>query len=410
MLLGKVEPLVLLVAVLAFPVVSTGAAIAFVAARLLIFAGNPILHGRFAWRIALLALFAVSHFAIWLSYGFGEFDTAWKAVLFIVGLYTAGFAAGEESPGEVRALWATLAVVGGLVAFAALSVAASGELGSITGIAERAVPSVWGGKEVINAPGLGAFCSLGMCLAPAAVLSTPSRGLSKRSLWALRLLALALAAAGTYGNLALQNRTPVLAFAGAFAAGILVVGASGRRGGWLTVLLFLGAACLVAYVLAADNEIVARLGLYGRFRQSGLQTERYAAWSAMAHGLWSHLEGGRKVNLGGLRYAHNLWLDIARDTGVLPVALLLAFHVSHLGSIARLLRSRDTSFLSVALLGLGVSCLSTLAVEPTLQFSVVYFAVTNFLLGLLLRRDTTTRPGPVERVRANSAQRRTVGC
>lgn len=384
--LGRLELLALFAAGLNLPKISTGVALVLIAAHLFGWVGraHPTVRTGFALRLMLLSLFAVSYYALWVSHGLGDFATARKSVLIIVGFYAIGFAAGGER-GEAQALWRAFAVVSGLVVFVSLSVWTMPEAGSVAGIATRTVPSIWDPDDVMNAPGLGAICSLGMCLLPAALLAPAPPGAPRWAARTFRALAVLLAGAGAYCNLLLLNRTPILSLAIALFGTVLLVGWSGRPAQRRVAVLVGGAVVAIAVVLlAVDDTLGASFGLFERFQERGLDTERYATWRVVLQGLWSHLDGGRRIDLHGQLYAHDLWLDVAYDVGLLPLVLLLLFQASHLGTAWR--SARSTSFLNLALAGLGVSYLGTFLVEPTLQFSVVYFATSCFFLGVLLRR------------------------
>jgi hypothetical protein len=283
-------------------------------------------------------------------------------------------------------MWKLLGLAGGFVVTAFLAVrealesARTGDLA----IASRAASSVFAREEIMNGPVLGAFASLGMCLLPVAFCARPKEPGAEVTTW--RLLAAALAGLGLYSNLALQNRTPAVAMAAAIVVAVIVLPwvypafRTGRAVALLGLPVLLGLALNLG---AVADFLASQYGVVWRFKDSGLRTERYQAWMAVLEGVARHPWGGRAIYLGGLRYAHNLWLDVVVEAGVLPLILLLAFHLSHVSCVRWVLRSRLPAMLIVALVGLGISFFTTFLVEPGMSMSIFFFPSSCYLLGLI---------------------------
>lgn len=383
------ELALLFVGMLEMPTVSSLAVFALAGVGLARWIRAPTLEPAFASRLLLLVLFASGYFVVSGAYGFYNTETVVKSIVTVVALYALGFAAGSAS--AAGQLWRLAAMAGGFVCFAFLSVRRGVIGGTFLTLAERAAPSFWTGAWY-NSPGLGAFASLGLCLLPAAL--TAERGERR---WAShagwRPFALALAGASLYANLALQNRTPTLALALAIVlAGVVLPFVRGavplRR---LAALLLLPVLVLAALQLQSAIEgLAADYGLVWRLGESGLKTERYRGWVTVLESMPLHPGGGRKINLQGLTFAHNLWLDVVVDAGVVPMLLLVAFHVVHIPSIARVVRGGAPLVLVVALVGLGASYFATFLVEPTISFSATYFGSSCFALGLTSRLASET--------------------
>jgi hypothetical protein len=360
------------------------AALALIGWTSLRWCASPTVDSGFALRLGLLVLFAASFFTVTGAYGYYTVDNCAKWFAMIVGMYVLGYAAGLDRPSTQ--LWKLLALAAGFATFAFLSVKNaidSTSLLSVPEIVDREAADAWGQGVSVSGTGLGALGSLAMCLLPAA-FARRAPGMSALLMAPWRVLVALLAALGFYVNIALQNRTPMIAFAGAvLATGVLLSylqpSSAGRR---LAAL-----AVLVAFVVVAlwSSEILEALspefGVARRFNERGVGTERYGAWFAVLGSLPQHPFGGRTADLGGLAYAHNVWLDVAVDAGVLAALLLLAFHVTHVGPIRRLLQGDVASPVRLAAIGLCVSFLATLLVEPAVQFSIMYFAASGYVLG-----------------------------
>jgi O-antigen ligase/polysaccharide polymerase Wzy-like membrane protein len=386
MRLQGIELAALFTAVLNVPVLSTGAAYGLFTWRFMAWLTTRTPHPRLWARLGVLLLFVACHYATALSHGFVDTKSAVRYSLVILGFYATGYAIGGNADERVP-LRASLGVVGGLVTFASLSVsrAIGGGL-RFDEIGERAVPSYWNALEIVNGPGLGGMASLGMCLAPVALLAPFALDLPRRDRWGVGIVAAALVAAGIYANLALQNRTPVIALVASMLVAAYLASRMRRGAGRLVALLGFVAIGAIGVYATLTSDFVSSSGLALRFEERGLGTDRYEAWRRMLEGMFAHPFGGRGVSLPGLLYAHNLWLDVAYETGLVPLGLLVLFHLAHVGSLYRLLR-RDVTLLALLLACSAASFLMTFLVEPALQASVAHFAASAFFLGLLLRRD-----------------------
>jgi len=151
------------------------------------------------------------------------------------------------------------------------------------------------------------------------------------------LLAGGAGVVGLAANLLFQNRSPLLALAAALAwvVGSLLFRPSeygaARRAQTATRL---GLLALVILGIGMAYREQLMLALF-RFQSVGLGTNgRSDAWGRMLTHFFDQPFGGRQQNLGGLSYAHNLWLDVTNDSGLLSVLilnLLLGVHLVFLG-------------------------------------------------------------------------------
>jgi hypothetical protein len=390
--LAKVEAVLLLVGALGVPTWSTAALLAPIGWTLVRWLVRPMVDLGFLLRLGLLAAFAATFLVISGFHGLqAEPGEAVKQFIIVVGLYAVGRAAGADPP-MVRA-WKLLALVAGFVTFAFLSVREAIFSGSYLDpeFAERAGISAFG-SQTIAATGLGALSSLGMCLLPAAFArSSPGERPIVTVPW--RAAAVALVVMGWYANLALQNRTPILAvLAAAFAAALLVaIDPRSRR--WARVVAASVAVTLAGAAATAGTLLatIVHPALH-RFQERGLGTERYEVWMDVLRFLHRYPFGGRRIDLHGLHYAHNAWLDVAYDAGLVPLLLLAAFHLSHARSLGRAVRAERSGMLRLATLGTLVSFLTTFMVEPVIQFGFVFFAASGFLLGMTTAPATPPVP------------------
>ncbi len=388
------------------PWISTIASMAVSVVVLAHFGMSGFTASRAFWRrIGALIAFCILYHAVCVGYGFVTGWDALKQTVYFVGLYTGGYVLSEfdgptPPPGRTLVTLAIPAV--GLVAFAAVTTFATVARSGTTQLAERAVTSLWDAAETFNAPGIGAAAGAGLCLAPA-VLFSRSSGFAPKWLGNVARVAFGvLAVAGALTNLALQNRSPVVALAAAAVFATLIFAKSRHLSRSARLARVVAAAGLVVgMLLLFGSDAAHQWALYDRFMVERLESDRYEAWIAILQNLWATAFGGRTIDIG-LLYAHNLWLDVVYDAGIAPALVLLAFHASHVLPALRGLGNLRIGT-RTAILGILVSFLVACMVEPVLAFSPIYFAASGFILGALLRiAEGSAGPSPSAVVRRAS--------
>jgi len=345
-------------------------------------------HPAFFTGLSLLALFVLSYYAVTCIHEITVVNEGVRNILVILGSYALGYTiSSNNTPAWPRGVSIPLfCMIAGLISFSALCVYAMFNAADYLQLVERTAASFWDGSE-INAPGLGANASLGMCLLPVFLYgrSADCRGVFY---WSAALVVVVMFAAGVTINVALQNRTPFLATTAALLAATAVYlyrQRSGRARAMRHLALLGLLAGIVVYYLATRIDL-AQYGLFTRFTEERLESLRYEAWGTMLSSLHHSLLGGRVVKLGtDLNYVHNLWLDVIWDAGIVPFILLAAFHLKHLHAFLSILQSKLPLFVVLMIVGLAVSFVTNFMQEPTLSASVPYFAASCFFLGIVLR-------------------------
>lgn len=362
---------------LSIPTVSTFAAAAMCAFCVAWWTTRRRVPPMFVARAGVLIAFCASYYLFAVGYGFVENGEAAKNTLYVVAGYAAGYTSARRS-GFPQ--FEVLSGVVGLLLFAVACVVAAGAwLDNLT-IASRAAPNIWIPGETVNGPGLGAMASPAMCLLGVAWFALSGPVGSRIGTRALFLL---LGGGGAFVNVVLQNRGPWLALALAAAAAAVQVGAASRRqrvvrAFWAAVVI-VGLGVASTYLVSmADFE---SLSIYQRFAEQGLNTPRYELWGRGAAGLLDSPMGGRSTDLGGERFVHNLWLDVAYDSGVIPFSMLTLFALLHLPAVKRGFQrlSSRTSRLTVSAVGSAFAV--AFMTEPVMSFSMIYVGVGAFALG-----------------------------
>ena len=356
---------------------------------------GDIVYG-FPARCSLLLIFSLTYYVTMYFYDFKDLTDVIINPLFITSAYALGFSITRTNTPDWPAglVWIVLAMVSGFVAFSFLSVYTAMSSGHGTDILFRSAPNYWKASESINGPILGLFASLGLSLAPVLFLSTGEPFPGRRRLVLLIAAVSLLVGAGLYVNVSLQNRSPFIALLLSFLLSayyyffIRRISSKHKTRTVMSMILFL---CVAAYLFVSSGYDYSRFSIVSRFEVQGLETGRFDAWMYFLKALPDNLFGGRLVYLGGLRYVHNLWLDVAYDAGILPMIFLLVFHSMHIRNFRDVLHARLPLLVILVIVSVGVSFLVGFAVEPALQGSVIYFSASCFFLGLVRRLSTDVR-------------------
>ncbi|MGE0278689.1 MAG: hypothetical protein AB7R40_25095 [Nitrospiraceae bacterium] len=348
--------------------------------------------------LILVSAFAATYF--WKAWHFGYSD--WVAAvgwgLTIPLMYAIGLLLGRNVDRHVRveawrfsAFLTGLSYVSGATLFVFLTVVQRYSVADA--LAEdyfKLIPSVWSGT-LINRTSLGAFASLGMCLIGVLLFWRNIATLKHGSLL-VALIALCVAL-GSYSNIVLANRSPVIAMALSFTVCwcLWVTNAPWTRMLSTAAILTALAFPIYAWWTSVADQI-ARLYIVGRVLDEGLDTAgRVSSWIAMSSNLFTYTDGGRLADIAGNTYVHNLWLDVAWDAGLMAFCLLIAFHFSHLPSLLRVTVTAKRSSLGIFLVAMSISFFANFMQEPTLAASPLYFSVSCLFLGFTYRLSLPPR-------------------
>ena len=105
---------------------------------------------------------------------------------------------------------------------------------------------------------------------------------------------------------------------------------------------------------------------------------RTVRWSDAISNIPSHPFGWESSS-GGYTYAHNMWLDVAKDAGWIPFVLLIIISVRIISGILKLQKIECSSLICI-LLGINVCMFSSAFVEPVLggMFFSCYCVIWGF--------------------------------
>lgn len=337
--------------------------------------------GGFLWRLGLLFAAATSYCLLSVSHGFLEPPRAAALAAAILSGFVAGYGitcwCGDDMAHE--AIWGLFFGVIGAAVYAGLTVLRGASLAAeVLPRDEVHVASLWSG-DPLTATVLGAQSSLAICMLPAALFW--DGGAERRRALALRAAAGACGAVGLYANLVLQNRNPFVSGAAALLAGVAFVANSRQVSGTRKAVLLLPLAPAVAVAVAALGSRISGMPAFQRFESEGLGTARYEVWREVLAHLLDNLTGDRVTRISELA-AHNLWLDIAWDTGPVAFALMAMFHLSIAGAVPAILR-RGALLERLAVAGAGIAFASVAVAEPAMTISIGYATLLFYFCGFV---------------------------
>jgi len=147
---------------------------------------------------------------------------------------------------------------------------------------------------------------------------------------------------------------------------------------------------LILYVLYATNtfalrEIVEGSLLVGRMKYSITQDDpRFSVYSWAFKQLFDYPMGGYRMYLGGLKYAHNLWLDVLFATGLIPFIFLSLFSINVSINVYKLIKLASLPIsLRLLLFGIYAGYILNFMVEPILEGVPIMFVSFCLISGML---------------------------
>lgn len=354
----------------------------------------------FIQPFAILIAFCVTYYLLLYSYGFIELAQALHRPLLFVGFYSFGYALTRANTPRwpYMQMWLLMSLISGFIVFTYVSAYFNPFSAADKSLRTVEIENIWRSGETLLATGFGLFASLGLCFLPVALFGKDS-SIKSYQYFILVVVVGSIFLASFSASSLFQNRSPLIALGLAIVASLFIFLAkrNAKRTTKAVVILLI---CLLVGATIVNYAAIMEAHIFVSFAEKGLSTPRYNAWKNLIAGLPTHLLGGRQIDLGGLEYVHNIWLDVANDSGIFPFLFLLAFHTVHVRNIFKISTSRLPLLVTVGFSCTAVSFLVGFVNEPALQFSAPYFAASCFFLGMTRRlsfdiddlaRKTTSR-------------------
>lgn len=264
-------------------------------------------------------------------------------------------------------------------------------------IQNRSVPSFWKvDADPINGPSVDMFSYLGLSLVGVVISNILYfRSFKKINLAGFILLigVFSLVCMASYSSIALAARTPIIVFLVSMIATLVLTNLSNKSRYYKIRLFFYGLIGLIIFSfgelllaeLARTTNFLLDIGIGSRLVSRGLETSRYEVWLAVINQMWDFPWGGRSMYLVGESYAHNIWLDQLYDAGILPMLLLLIFHLVQIPIMIKFFRLKLPIIVHVFVLCTLIAFAAAFLQAPVIQANYVYFAMSCFFFGSVAR-------------------------
>jgi hypothetical protein len=261
-------------------------------------------------------------------------------------------------------------------------------------VSQRKVPSIWRLDESVNGPSLDIFSYLGLSLVGVLICGLKYYlPFLKRSFRGsiLLLTILIFVCMSLYSSISLGARTPIIVLLLSVIATLIFtlskdLELSGNIGyGYIYIVFYFFIGFIFYLLLSSDYiDTLTSMGIGSRLQSQGLETPRYEAWQQAISQMWDFPWGGRSLKLD-IEFVHNLWLDQMYDAGILPMLLLLTFHIAQIPVIIRFLKLKLPIIIHVFVLCTIFAFLAAFMQAPVIQANPLFFAISCFSFGTWAR-------------------------
>ncbi|WP_373540793.1 hypothetical protein [Chamaesiphon sp.] len=340
---------------------------------------------KFILSLIVLMGFLVTYFMTIYGYNFVDETTAVRGVILAALSYIVGYSIHfEEIPSKtLNYIYVFLALIGGGIIFVYLSVNSS----SLGEILERSAPNFWKpGEDPINGTVLDLYSMLGTGIIPI-VFYGKNQQFKSQQYKLVTIISLAIGIISIHMSVLLQGRKAILSLVLVLLMTTLFklknVEEKNTRNLYFSIIVFIS----LLLAIASDTIMsfaVANFEVFNRLQNEGLESGRYQAWFDIFDAMPRHFVGGRAFSISA-SYAHNIWLDVFYDGGLLPMALLLIFHILHIQPFLKVLSSKLPEPIIILTICVIVPVLMGFQGEPVLQASSFYFSTSCCFLGSIVR-------------------------
>lgn len=157
------------------------------------------------------------------------------------------------------------------------------------------------------------------------------------------------------------------------------------------VILTIGVSVLLGGMIAAavwflnmfdiQNLLNGRIftrdgGIFGNVR---FQAQRNAVMQLLKYPM-----GGKQMDIAGLKYVHNVWLDIAYTAGIIPFVFVAAYTVGTMIECVKLVLSKNVpQEMKYLMTGIFIALHLNYSVEPVLDANMIFWAMGACVSGMI---------------------------
>ncbi|MFV8291154.1 hypothetical protein ACNNMX_03810 [Aerococcus viridans] len=338
-------------------------------------------------NLAILSAFCIIYSSMLFMYGFGETTSILGKLIYPICFFILGDKLARSSSSYKKVFRYLLVIVLASTLFGFLSVLNTintfGSMEVARQIIGRSALSFWD-SGVIASTILNMNLAFGSSLLGMFFLSDREQEHGKL----IKIISLSSFILSTYSIILLGNRTGVLIILASFLIVFLFVQRLNIRKIVITIFSFFFS--FIFYLFFQNNTFNLKTSwensyISTRFITSSLTDDpRIVSWLVAFKGMIVNPMGGRITDIS-LGTAHNLWLDIGYDAGILPFFLICAFTIASLYSLLVFLIRDHPVYLKAIILGFYTSFLISFMMEPIMLGGVTYFTTFCFVVGMIQR-------------------------
>ncbi len=322
---------------------------------------------RFTLDLLILLLFSISYFFLYIQYNIYNIGVILQLLVGPGALFLVGYIIVNKQRKII--INTVLVIVFGTFTYGLLNMINYLNVYGTDSLF-RLVPDIWTG-EYLSSTLQGTNFTLASCLLFYCMLLLSN--------WEKKLLALLLilsVAISVWSSLVMGNRTVPLIIIIVFAANVFLY--ISLTTGDIKKILKIFSFTIISFSLLwwlyvinsfGIKEYILHSNLYLRMEQMSLKEDpRGIIYLTVFKQMFQYPLGGYRMALGGLSYAHNLWLDVLYATGLIPFFFLTLYTVKSMYNIIRITinKNLDNHF-KILLVSIFLAFLLNFMVEPILE-------------------------------------------
>ena len=140
---------------------------------------------------------------------------------------------------------------------------------------------------------------------------------------------------------------------------------------------------VIAWLIVKDKALFSS---YDWLSRDGgiLKNIRFKAQISAVKQILVYPFGGYQMELAGLNYAHNVWLDLANAAGVIPFVALVGYTILSFFDLIKLLKSAYVSQgIKYAASGIYLAFVLYYMIEPALEANILYLIPWIYINGII---------------------------
>ena len=242
----------------------------------------------------------------------------------------------------------------------------------------REIPMFWSGKPM-KATLMAAYLTFNMCIPIIYIIK------QKKNQLLINLIAGLIFIASLLSSFRLGSRTQlVICILSIMISFIYVIPRQSFKANVKLFLIVLATSVLILKFIPLDLNASYLSVLGSRLQESGNVSSaggRTTLWTNALENLFDYPLGWQGNNV---RYAHNLWLDVARYAGLIPFTLLMIFTFRSLRNTLKAIRKNSKELLvNTTLIVFTLASMLIFFVEPIMEGLFFLFTVFCVFQGMI---------------------------